>query len=111
MFTGNTPLHIACELGRADVITALTLPLTKPEVRHPFYKCPYKSLPQDNVNSYNHDGRAPVHLAAEAKHSLKHREAVGAMYMYAKCNMDYRVSVYVFVYIHVYIYTHINILM
>jgi len=87
---GNTPLHIACEYGRADVITALTLPLTKPEVRHPFYKCPYKSLPQDNVNSYNHDGRAPVHLAAESVHSLKHREAVAAMHMYAKCNMDYR---------------------
>lgn len=92
LIIGDTPLHIAAANGRADVITALTLPLTKQEVKHPYYKCPYKSLPQDNVNSYNHDGRVPVHLAAAVPESLKHREAVAALSMYAKCNMDYRVS-------------------
>ena len=87
---GDTPLHIAATMGPAYVITAITLPLTKLEVKHPYYKCPYKSLPQDNVNSLNHDGRAPIHLAAEVADSLPHREAIAALHLYAKCNMDYR---------------------
>ena len=89
---GDTPLHIACKAGRADVVTALTLPLTKPEVKHPYFKCPYKSLPQDNVNNLNHDGRAPLHLAAEHAHSKHHQEAIAALHMYAHCDMDIRVS-------------------
>ena len=52
---GDTPLHIAASKGRADVITALTLPLTRMEVKHPHFKCPYTSLPQDNVYTLNHD--------------------------------------------------------
>lgn len=91
---GDTPLHIAAARGKADVIQALTTTLTKPEVKHPYYRVPYKSLPQDNVQSCNHDGRAPVHLAAQVAHSQPHLEALVALAKYARADMDYRVSFY-----------------
>lgn len=92
IFLGDSPLHIAAQHGRADVVTALTLPLTKAEVKHPFFKCPFKSLPQDNVNTLNHDGRAPIHLAAENANSIIHRETIAALHLHAKCDMNIRVS-------------------
>ena len=93
-FVGDSQLHIASYASQADVITTLTLPLTKPEAQHPYFKCPYKSLPQDNVKSLNHDGRSPLHLAAENAHSVQHQEAIAALHVYAQCNMDYRVRIY-----------------
>ncbi|KAF6023026.1 cact [Bugula neritina] len=87
---GNTPLHIAALHGRASVIKALTTTLTKAEVRHPYFRVPYKSLPQDNVQSYNHDGRTPVHLAAQVSHSPKHRQALEMLKNKARADIDYR---------------------
>ena len=95
-FSGDTPLHIAARLGRADVVRALTSRLTKPEVRHPYYIVPYKSLPQDNVQSYNHDGRTPVHLAAETPNSPKHRKVLEVL-ADVRADIDYRVCNYNFI--------------
>ena len=89
---GDTPLHIAARCGRGDVIKALSTTLTKPEVHHPYFRVPYKSLPQDNVQSYNHDGRTPIHLAAQEANSAKHREAIQSLVKYSRADIDYRVS-------------------
>lgn len=83
---GDTALHIACRRGHTGVIRALTSTLTKPEVKHPYFRVPYKSLPQDNVNYYNHDGRVPIHLAAENEHDM----VVHAMASLHRCDVDYR---------------------
>ena len=91
-FLGDTPLHIAARAGRALVVKALSRSLTKPEVQHPYFRVPYKSLPQDCVQSYNHDGRTPVHLAAERAHSGEHRDALRALARYSRADVDYRVS-------------------
>ena len=91
-FVGDTPLHIAARAGRALVVKALSRSLTKPEVQHPYFRVPYKSLPQDCVQSYNHDGRTPVHLAAERAHSGEHRDALRALARYSRADVDYRVS-------------------
>ena len=91
MFVGDTPLHIAARCGRADVVKALTTSLTKPEVYHPYFRVPYKSLPQDNVQSYNHDGRTPVHLAVQEANSPNHLETLRALVRYSRADIDYRV--------------------
>ncbi|XP_067943515.1 NF-kappa-B inhibitor alpha-like isoform X2 [Watersipora subatra] len=87
---GNTPLHIAAMFGRPEVIKALCTTLSKTEVHHPYFRVPYKSLPQDNVQSYNHDGRAPVHLAAQEPHSERHQASLKALVKYARADIDYR---------------------
>lgn len=92
---GDTPLHIAARLGRAKVIHALTTSLTRAEVKHPYFRVPYKSLPQDNVQSYNHDGRSVVHLIVETAHSSKHREALKVLKKNTRADLDMRVSEYI----------------
>ena len=87
---GDTALHIAAREGRASVIKALCTTLTKPEVRHPFFRVPYKSLPQDNVQSFNHDGVTPIHLAASTLFSEAHRNALRALVRHARADIDYR---------------------
>ena len=89
--TGDTPLHIAARCGRADVVKALSTTLSKPEVHHPYFRVPYKSLPQDNVQSYNHDGRTPIHLAVQETGSPEHRETIKALVRYSRADIDYRV--------------------
>ena len=78
-------------LGRAETVTALTIPLSKPEVRHPYYRVPYKSLPQDNVNNLNHDGQAPTHLACSSGGSDVCQLTMASLHLYAKANMNTRV--------------------
>ena len=56
------------------MIKALSTSLTKTEVYHPYFRVPYKSLPQDNVQSYNHDGRTPIHLATQTANSVNHQK-------------------------------------
>lgn len=85
---GNTPLHIAARFGRADVIKELTTTLERHELKHPRFKVPYKSLPQDNKDMLNHDGKTPIHLATEAGHVA----CVRALAKHGKVDMDYRVS-------------------
>lgn len=82
---GNTPLHIASRLGRADVIQKLTTSIERSEMGQPRYKVPYKSLPQDNKDQMNNDGRAPIHLAAQGGHADACR-ALGE----AKVDLDQR---------------------
>lgn len=84
---GNTALHIAAKFGKAENIKALTTSLTKEEMKHPMFKVPYKSLPQDNKDQFNHDGRTPLHLATMAKSV----DCINRL-ADAKCDMDKRVS-------------------
>ena len=93
IYVGDTPLHIATRCGRAEVIKALSTSLSKAEVYHPYFRVPYKSLPQDNVQSYNHDGRMPIHLATQTANSVNHQEAVQALVRYSRADIDYRVCV------------------
>ena len=91
------------------MIKALSTTLTLPEVHHPYFRVPYKSLPQDNVQSYNHDGRTPIHLAAQEANSASHREAMRALVRYSRADIDYRVCTtntnrYSFVFVYLFFY-------
>ena len=93
---GDTPFHIAARCGRGKVIKMLSTPLTKPEVIYPYFKVPYKSLPDDSLCSFNHDGQTPIHLAAAMEHSPNHVEALRCLVIYSRADIDYRVSYYAY---------------
>jgi len=52
-------------------------------------QAPYKSLPQQNVQTHNHDGMAPIHLAADNAHHDVLRELVRT----ARADINQRVGV------------------
>ena len=91
---GDTPLHLAAKKGRSDVVRALTLPLFSFEMEHPYYTPPYKLLPENNVQSYNHDNRAPIHLAAEVADSAHHRNSLRELCISGNADINQQVCVY-----------------
>uniref|UniRef100_A0A182UHY9 Uncharacterized protein n=1 Tax=Anopheles melas TaxID=34690 RepID=A0A182UHY9_9DIPT len=59
---GNTALHLACSLGRAQIAKELLTPSSCSELSQ---GVSYTKLPQD-LEQWNYDGKTCVHLAAEA---------------------------------------------
>jgi ankyrin repeat protein len=53
---GNTPLHVACREGLADMVQFLLTPVQKQETHANSYTIPMQCVPQD-LSIRNYDGR------------------------------------------------------
>ena len=87
---GDTPLHVAARYGRVDHLKAMLMTLTKPEVGKLYFRAPYRSIPGDAVTKMNHDGKQPLHLAAEA--CPAERRAVSVLVKCGRADIDATVS-------------------
>jgi hypothetical protein len=74
------------------MIDVLTTPLTKHECKHPFFRVPYKSIPQCNVNVTNNDGRNPMHLVAENAFDFESLDCLRLLVNRGRGDIDLRVS-------------------
>jgi ankyrin only family protein len=66
---GNTPLHLACQIGDIGCVQALTMALSAVETQQCQlrYAAFAQTLPQQ-LDLLNYDGQAPIHLAAMGGH-------------------------------------------
>jgi hypothetical protein len=76
------------------VIEELLKPLTKNECKHPYFRVPFKSIPQQNVNSDNHDGRSPIHLVVAKPFNDESLKCLRALVINGRGDIDRVVSIF-----------------
>jgi len=68
--------------------------LTKPEVRHPYYIVPYKSLPESM--SRDNDGKTPLLRAVEELQGIEMYKTIEMLVKQARSDIDQMVRINLF---------------
>ena len=87
---GDTPIHVAADAGRSNIIAQLCGDVKESDMKHACYELPrgVRILPDSNAAKANKCGWTPVHLAAKPHASPNHLSALRYLIRHAGVSIN-----------------------